>query len=92
MSTTPRTPEDPWNIRTENITREEENAALALGAHFHETYDYIKSKLPPGTHFALIVDIPSIDGKDDRIMTLATNRSYMAPLAEEWAVSVLRSS
>lgn len=83
-----RPPEEPWTIRTGDLDPEEGGAALALGDWLKPLYETIKEKLPAGTHFALIIDIPGVNGGEGRIASMSTERTHMAPLAVQWALTV----
>jgi hypothetical protein len=70
--------------------RVEEGFALALGEQLKGMYEHVKKTLPPGAHFGIIIDIPaSTPEGEGRIAALATNRNIVAPLAAQWAESVL---
>lgn len=87
-----RPEEDPWTITTDSNDREELAAALAIGKEMQPLYEHIKSKLPPRTMFAVIVEIPAVDESGARIMALSTNRRHCAGLAAQWSLDVLGRS
>ena len=68
----------------------EEGYALAIAPLLNEIAEYVKTKLPPGTDFGVLVFAPSSDPKaEGRIMAVTTNRDRMAVYAAKWVLTVL---
>ena len=71
--------------------REEENAALALIPLVKEIAEFVRSKLPKGQHFGVLIPVkdPHRPG-EVRIIALTSDRDILAPFAAQWALDVHR--
>ena len=47
--------------------------------------EQLRSTLPPGTHFGILVEIPpSVAGEDGRALVMATDRQRIGLAAAQW--------
>lgn len=67
----------------------EEAFVLALAPLMKEIADYIKSRLPATTDFALLIGVPSPETSAlGRVLAISTDRQRMAFLAAQWSLTI----
>ena len=67
----------------------EERHALALAPIVKGLMDDLRSKLPDGTHFGLMILVPSKERNGlGRVLAATTDRDRMAPAIAQWCLSV----
>jgi hypothetical protein len=68
----------------------EEYYLRALHPLLREIVALVKEKLPPHTHFGVLVLAPNSDPKGEgRVLAATTDRDIMATVAAQWALTVL---
>lgn len=68
----------------------EQRYMLALVPLMRECNEFVKSKLPAGIDFGLLVVVPEVvAGEEGRVLALTTDRERMAWAAAQWVVTVL---
>lgn len=64
--------------------------ALALIPFAKEIADFVREKLPPDTHFGVLVLVPNSDPKlESRIIALTSDRHVVAHAAGQWVLNIL---
>jgi hypothetical protein len=77
-------PESNWNPEAE------EGFALALTPIAKEIADFVRSKLPEGTDFGVLVLVPNRDPKaEGRVIAVTSDRRRVATAAAQWVLTVL---
>jgi hypothetical protein len=65
---------------------------LALAPLAEDIMHYVRSTLPPGQHFGVIIPVANKqDRSDSRIIAMCSDRAVIAPAAAQWALTVLDS-
>jgi hypothetical protein len=68
----------------------EEGFALASAPLIRSIMDTVKPMLPSGTHFGVLILVPSVEkGKAGRVLAATTDRDIVAPAAAQWVLTVL---
>lgn len=68
----------------------EEGYGLAIAPLMQEIADFVKSKLPAGTDFGVLIYAPSSDPKaEGRVIAVTSDRDRMAFYAAQWILTVL---
>lgn len=73
--------------------REDENAALAMIPLAKEIADFVRSRLPAGQDFGVLIPVkdPHRPGEVN-IIALTSDRDIIAPFAAQWALDVHRQN
>ena len=70
---------------------DEERYMLALVPLTKDIADYTKAKLPLGTHFGVLVLVPSSEpGTEGRVLAITSDRTIVAHAAGQWVLNVMR--
>lgn len=69
---------------------DEARAALALVPAVREIMDLVRQKLPPDTHFGVMVLVPG--RPEGRVIAMTTDRDVVAPAVAQWVLDVLGGS
>lgn len=73
--------------RPEFDTDVESRFALAISPLMREIGDYVKSKLPPGTDFGVMVVVPGTP--EGRVIALTTDRERVAFAVGQWVITAI---
>jgi len=65
-------------------------AMLAFGPIAKGFMDDLRERLPPGTHFGIMILVPG--PREGRMVGLTTDRNVMAPAIAQWVMGVLDGS
>jgi hypothetical protein len=63
-------------------------AALAFVPHAKEIADMVRSKIPPGIHWGILILVPG--HPEGRVVALTSDRRKVAVGAAQWVLDVLR--
>jgi hypothetical protein len=76
---------------SDNTRQVDEGYALALVPIAKEITDFIRSRLPEGQHFGVLIPVrdPAKRG-EATIIALSSDRDVIAPVAAQWALDVHR--
>lgn len=69
----------------------EQQYGLALAPVMKELADEVKRRLPPGTHFGVLVLVPSSDPDAlGRTLAITSDRRVVAAAAGQWVLTVFQ--